>query len=524
MRYTFQDKDINHSFSDGGDMHSFGGITGTYPRVSSWNVSNIKNLNNNEEINFTYEMYSSENSNSLLDIMGQNNYYRYESVCPTSSVLPYQNNLHYGQGGCDNGHMGWYYNRMLEVQRLKRIDFRGGYVEFNYGQNREDLKNGQALTGIFVKDTNGKVIKEYVLEYDYFVSDPATTVDPNGINKRLKLLSVKEQGQNKYQFEYYEDNRLPAIGSALQDIFGYNNSISDTPEPTSDQIPIYYYYPDKYEYSILPYYLENETPKFAITDYWTSNNGVIDKEPNDLSKTWSLKKITFPTGGSNEYVLESNTFNLWGNNLKGGGTRLQQQIVKEKEGGQQRTIDYNYNKNANTTSGYLFNMPQLGYPASILTDTEKNSQWLKSYFVLFSTAKINYDLVNNFFVGYSEIEENEDGIKTVYEFTNDEIPNIQTRVNSSQSVMGQFLITNSSYGNDFFTDNSYKRGKLKYIKYYDKYDTVNPIKIKELLYKGYEGVETENFPNRHHVTAPILAKDDWDLMVLKKSYKVMFQT
>lgn len=512
LYYSFEgNNDITHSFTDGYEYytHNFGGINGTYPRVSTWNVSKIKNLNNQEEINFIYDTYSSETTDYIDDILNNHPYIGYESICPSATVEPYVNNLHYGIGRCNNGGISRYYNRMLKIQRIKEITFRGGSVEFNYAKPRNDLPNGKALTGIIIKDSNGKTVKEYELEYDYFYSSPSyNSNDPGGYyGLRLKLNSVREKGYNKYQFNYYEEDRLPVIGSSLQDIFGYNNF-----PPLGNQHPELYYYPNKYEYSILPYAIQGQ-------NYYPLSTGFY-KEPNDQSKIWSLKKVIFPTGGSNTFILESNTFNLWGNNLKGGGTRLQQQIIQESEGGQQRIINYTYNKNANTSSGYLFNMPQIGYPTSVLTQNELTKPWLKSYFLYYSNAKVNYDLLNNFFIGYSKVEENENGIKTIYDFINDEEPNIQTRSNT-QSVIGQFLISNSSYGNNFYVDNSHKRGKLKYITYYDKYN-LNPIMLKEFMYKGYVGVETENFPNRHYAYAPAISYDDYDLMQLKKSYNTIY--
>jgi len=468
--YSFENKDITHSFSGFPDYYEydtreFGGITGTYPRVSTWNISKIKNLNNNEEINFSYETYSAETTNYINEIVSNHPYYNYESICPSASVEPYQNNLHYGIGRCNNGGLNRYYNRMLVINRIKKISFRDGSIEFNYAKLRDDLPNGKALTGIIVKDTFNNIIKEFEFDYDYFYSNPSYTNNgPAGYyGLRLKLKSVREKGHNKYEFDYYENERLPEIGSSLQDIFGYNNF-----PPTNEQFAKLYYYPNKSQNSLLPYYIEGENSYALDVGFY--------KEPNDLSKIWSLKKVTFPTGGSSSYVLESNTFNLWGKMLKGGGVRIQQQIIEEKPGVQAKTINYHYNKDANNSSGYLFNMPLIGYPTSILTQNELTKPWLKNYFLYYSSAKVNYDLVNNFFVGYSKVEEIENGIKTVFEFTNDEYPNVQTRstipyvdlTGFPSHPMGTFLISNSSYGSNFYIDNSHKRGKLKFTYYYDK--------------------------------------------------------
>jgi len=538
ISYLFKERDLNHSFSyEGYDDFNYGSIKGTYPRASTWYVSQITNLNNNEKIYFNYDTYSGTIWEKGDEILSNHPYYKYDTFFSTSTVVPYENNLFYrsNPGQSNNGK---FYNRLLEIQRIKKITFRGGSVEFNYSNwNRLDLTNGRALTGIVVKDEQGNTIKEFELIYDYFSSDMHLGIS-NEFSKRLKLLSVQEKGYNKYEFEYYEDHKLPNIGSSLQDIFGYCNiEASDDElvvEPSSFDIPYYFYYPNKLEYSILPYNIQNDSSHYAIVDRQV-HNPLIDKQPNESSKTWSLKSVTLPTGGKKTFVLESNTFDLWGNNLKGGGTRIKQQIIQESAGGQQRIINYFYNKDFNTTSGYLFNMPQLGYPASILTQNEINSQRLKNYFVLFSIAKVNYDLLNNFFIGYSKVEENENGIKTIYEFTNGEEANVQTRSHIpylqlswyGMHKIGEFLINNSSYGSQFNIDNSYKRGKLKYAYYYDKDNHL--VKKKENIYKGYEGTDAENFPDRFYAIGTSIYQNPngpfypiSELMQSKKSYNSIY--
>jgi len=553
LSYSFQNKDISHSFiksSENENEFGFGGITGSYPRVSSWYVSKIKNNNSNEELNFSYETYSSEEYYKINDIIDKHPYYRYESKFPSAHVdEDPQNNIYFKPiiyGNLYDGDYGRYYNRLLQSQRIKSIKFRGGIVEFKYNTvDREDLKYGRALTTIIIKDDNGKTIKEFELKYDYFYSE----LSKNEFSKRLKLLSVQELGQNKFEFQYYEDSKLPNIGSPLQDFFGYNNSIETTVEIPSYIFPKYYYYPNKGEYSILPYNITSDTNHYILTQEQFLNQQ-IDREPNELSKIWSLKSVKFPTGGTNSYLLESNTFNLWGNTLKGGGTRIQQQIIEEHTGGKQRVINYNYN-NGNISSGYLFNVPDAGYPASLLfskssltPDLSNFGLSLTDYFFLYSKAKVNFDILNNFFVGYSKIEENENGTKTIYEYINQEKPNILTRSFSQNfpltifflHPMGEFLISNSSYGNNLYVDNSYKRGKLKYITYYEKNKT-NPVMLKENFYKYLDFTDAQNdhgnvIPGTSIYSDPIPLISDhepyevyhepYELMQFTKSYNIIY--
>lgn len=536
ISYYFNDKDISHSFTRSLENfydQSFGSISGTYPRVSSWNITQIKNMNNDDTINFIYEPYSSETTDDRDNILQNHLFYRYESKYPSKTVPGIDNNLRFGSDQASyESDYGKYYQRALTTQRIKNISFRGGSVEFYYGLDRLDLINGKALTNIKIKNANNSVVKEFDLEYGYFYS----TLQKNEFSKRLKLLSVKEKGYNKYQFTYYESAKLPNIGSPLQDFFGYNNSNETAIETPNNVTSKYYYYPGKSEYSILPYDIPTDNNHYLLQDENSVLYGQIDKQPNDLSKIWSLESVKLPTGGIKKFVLESNVFNLWGNNLKGGGTRLQKQVIQEEVGAQQRTINYYYNLDANTSSGYLFNIPDAGYPTSILfpktnpsPDLSSFGNDLKSYFLLFNNAKINFDLLNNFFIGYSKIEENENGLKTIYEFKNEEVPNILRRAYSQDNQLtslplhpvGEFMISNSAYGNSFYIDNSYKRGKLKFVSLYDKN---NILQLKtENIYRGFYGQLGEDFYHGYVFPGTSIFSDkinnySYELMEFEKSY------
>lgn len=540
ITYYFQDKDITHSFqqSTQGVYDDLGFIAGTYPRVSSWHLSKIKDNNTNEEINFIYEEYSSETTNDITAILNNNPFIRYELKLPRS----YPNNV-----SCfipsDNSitdDAGTFYNRQLATKRLKKIIFRGGSVEFNYNFNRTDIKNAKALTNIAVKDGNGKVIKEINLNYDYFNSD----IQINEYSRRLKLLSVQEVGKNKSFFEYYEDNKLPNIGSIYQDFFGYNNQNEIAYNPntfggTAKKYSKYYFYPQKKEFSVLPYNITSDTNHYLL-------DGVISKEPNDLAKTWSLKKITFPTGGTDYFDLESNDFNLWGQNLKGGGVRIKQQTVQESSTAIPRTILYNYKKDDNSTSsGYLLNVPYVGHPASPFFDvmsTNPNLSGLsnlENYFFLYTNSKLNYDILNNFFIGYSRVEQNENGKKSVYEYTNDEYPNNQTRTywtqqgvtNFSAHCLSSFLYLNSAIGNDVYIDKSHLRGKLKTLSVYDINNAL--LMKKENTYKSLieTGNPQTNLDEAYFSGAMVMQKlyssgdhnsDFVELMESKKSYNKLY--
>lgn len=541
LKYYFQDKDIYHSYAASGNVYdALGSIAGTFPRVGSWHVSKIMDNVTGQEINFVYEEYTTESSNDIGTLLSTHHYFDCSGTKPSLSSN-IQTSCWLPQGSDAPG--SFYYNRGLNIKRLKKIIFPTGSVEFNYNQNRNDLHNGKALTGIIIKDYNNLIINEFELKYDYFYS----TIQKNEYSKRLKLLSVQELGRPdpqsikkpKYEFEYYEDIQMPNIGSAFQDFFGYCNQVEVNQPANVATTSKYYYYPGKREFSLLPYNISTDNNHYLL-------KGNIDKEPNELSRTWSLKKVTFPTGGSNYYDLESNTFSLWGSNLKGAGVRVKTQILQESANSPSRTISYYYT-NGNSSSGYLFNVPYVGHPATFLYDpyvggtpnlSGLDLNNLEKYFFLYNSSRINFDILNNFFIGYSKVEENENGKKSIYEYYNEEYPNIQTRSNwTEQGVtnftghcMSGFLVTNSALGNEAYIDRSRLRGKLQYMSNYNASgdmirqqenvyssfteDDYNPDLVDELYVSGANVIlrTGDGGSNSHYA----------EIMSTKKSYNLLY--
>lgn len=527
ISYDFNDKDITHNFSLAWNPGQQ--ILETIPKISVWHVSKIRDNQTNQEINFIYEDYSSESTNDTHSLINDHPNYKYEYRTYSKVPENYDCYLDNYSVAPDITATRGYVNRLLVVKRLKKIIFKDGVIEFNYNKNREDLNNGKALTNITVKNIFDKVIKSFDLTYDYFYSNH----QKNEFSKRLKLLSIQETGQNKHSFEYYEDTKMPNIGSLQQDFFGYCNQTDNTVDIPSNYSAKYYFYPNKKEFSILPYNISSDTNHYVL-------NGQIDKVPNELSKTWSIKKVNFPTGGYVSYNYENNDFNLFGSNLKGGGIRIKEQIIKENNNDSGRIITYNYNQEGITT-GYLFNIPYVGHPGLKIYngDTPNLSSIpdLEKYFFLSSTSKINYDIINNFFVGYSRVEEQEIDKKKIFEFTNNEYLNDVNRFSIKTPeltrfqihCLSPFIISNSALGNDIYIDNSYKRGKLKTVSYFDKNNLVQKI---ENNYNFYNQTGTEFFPNEKYYIGTIIHRyknssgdnnyNYAELLESKKSYNLIY--
>ncbi|HBT71616.1 MAG TPA: hypothetical protein DEB37_04885, partial [Lysinibacillus sp.] len=335
------------------------------PFAEKWYLSNIVDPTTDRTVNFIYETFSTEDDhvNHYPNYESKNKpyfregvYYKYNFKYPNAFVTD-DCYIYKDPGENDDaaGESSRIYKRYIKKKRLQKIVFDGGTINFIYGLSRQDFHNDKALTRIEVRNSENKLVKSFDLTYDYFTSEQYR----NEFSQRLKLTSITDLQGGKYSFEYYEDHKMPQIGSYNKDFYGYCNTGSDNIVNINDDStvnsPIYYYYPDKYEYSIMPYNIAGQN-KLLL-------EGVVNKEPNELAKTWSLKKIIYPTGGFELYNLETNTFNLWGENLKGPGIRIASKtIARSATDPKAQIISYNYNLENGNSSGNIYNFPLAGYP------------------------------------------------------------------------------------------------------------------------------------------------------------------
>ncbi|RKN75921.1 RHS repeat protein [Ulvibacterium marinum] len=174
--------------------------------------------------------------------------------------------------------------------------------------DRKDL-NGRYLESIITTNAVGDTVNKHNFNYSYFGSEKtyqyqnislqngdfgqrigALNGDYPDLNLRLKLDSVIENDISQHSFEYFQPNFIPNKTTMGQDYWGfYNGSFN------SD--------------IFIPYIYSH------LTQYSTF---VQDKKANRLpseehTKTFSLKKITYPTKGSTEFDYELNTYADTGN-------------------------------------------------------------------------------------------------------------------------------------------------------------------------------------------------------------------
>ncbi|EJL63258.1 hypothetical protein [Flavobacterium sp. CF136] len=177
---------------------------------------------------------------------------------------------------------------------LSTIHFQNNSVVFNYNSQRQDA-GGKSLKEIKVLK-NTELIKQIDFNYDIVqanastINSMITAVNEVGTDFRLFLKEVSFKGNlnavnyEKYSFEYYNMNELPARLTYSKDKFGYTNgSINDSP-------------------------FSNKLVDYQATNtQWLGFTGTANMEVNPNKVYYGmLKKITYPTGGYTEVLYEAN--------------------------------------------------------------------------------------------------------------------------------------------------------------------------------------------------------------------------
>ncbi|MGD1318567.1 SpvB/TcaC N-terminal domain-containing protein, partial [Chryseobacterium sp. 2R14A] len=225
-----------------------------------------------------------------------------------------------------------YTSRNYNEKYLKKISFQTGYLIFNPDSNiRQDIYNSKRIANMEVFTNSGQLIKKVKFDHSYFVGDAGSSGDSFSFislpvtnqTHRLKLDTVEEsysdvnQQKKKYRFEY-DDAILPNKTSNSMDYWGFYNA-----EPNSSLFPRILF---QYGVNLL-------------------EDGDAERSVNPESITAGmLKKIIYPTGGSTEYMYESNTASAF--DFLPQNDTAQLSIVNIKSSYKKRV--YNVNKSNST--------------------------------------------------------------------------------------------------------------------------------------------------------------------------------
>lgn len=239
-----------------GTKYYFGGpsyLEKSEDDVIGWYLKRVES-NLGEEILFDYEQYTY--TYSLPETRME--YYKVESSSETSNCSPAFYTLQ------DRSYV-------IQSQYLSSIRLNDWEVKFQLGP-RCDLDGAGKLDEIQYY-YQGKKLKTFQFSY---ICNPNT--------KRLWLESVQEIGMERlskppYRFDYYNANKMPSVNSMAQDYWGYYNGADN----------------------------ENLIPLFNSHDTLYLEGA---KRDTDIDKIQygSLKRITFPSGGYQEFLFKPHRF------------------------------------------------------------------------------------------------------------------------------------------------------------------------------------------------------------------------
>ncbi|WPU95846.1 hypothetical protein SNE25_09985 [Mucilaginibacter sabulilitoris] len=229
---------------------------------------------------------------------------------PTLKTQSYRPYLSFGNQYTESSNTGTQYNNV----NLQNITYNGGQVTFTSDNVRNDLSGAYKLNAvnIYAKNTTGlKLLKSHNLYYSYFVALGAQggTTEAN----RLRLDSIKEvsgsQTIKPYVFSYNFDSQASNVQltkrSYNMDHWGFYNGAANSVLIPSASV-----------------YYNNMVDAPGVVNYSGAN-----RDPSFPStQTFSLQKITYPTGGSTVMEYEANDYN-YRRSLQSGQEFLPQTLV-----------------------------------------------------------------------------------------------------------------------------------------------------------------------------------------------------
>jgi len=360
IEYVFSEKEKTKTIQIGSSQPYY---------YSAWHLTKIRfpNASNDDFINFSYI------EECIFDVSVGNKTYSKDA-----DKLKLDGNLRY---------YNWHKRKKIE-----KIEWNGGYVEFNYDFERDDLlladydsfqiintAKPKALSEISMFVQRGTMgldfdfIKGFRFSYDYFnhvstdydfhlndhLEEEFNLTSFEFLKNRIKLNSVTQtdsetDGETLPPWRFtYNEFPLPRRDSYEIDHWGFYNG-----NKANSFVPNLYYYKDG-EYSL------KYPSKLSLYPRQNQGNEIYyewgaDRNPNiEYIKSGVLKKITYPTGGNVSFKWEPHIFRFDRQNRKGGGLRIAELISDGLKDTEIMTTLYSYNSSFNNTksSGNIVQLP-----------------------------------------------------------------------------------------------------------------------------------------------------------------------
>ncbi len=329
----------------------------------------------------------------------------------------------------------------VESYRLSTITWSEGRIEFIESlADRKDINNysvnkGKAIQKIKVFDNSSTIIKDYKFNFSYFNDfngsnswDGLSTsvyYDHESEFKRLRLNGIEDLSDGNiprnYFFEYY-DGHLPSRNSTEIDFWGYYKELESDSDPNN---------PINYIAKSNVYLYMDDGPENVSNKYWSIysiyprteytgnlsgylNDGVNRFPDLENSKTASLRKIIYPTGGYTQFEYELNDYQFENEIKPAGGLRIKR-IINNDGYNSETQKEFSYRLDNGNSSGFLTDLIEVAkfetelsyYPVS---DANKFTvRFLNNQMGLTDNNNVNYSLVTESELGKG---------KTKYYFSN----------------------------------------------------------------------------------------------------------
>lgn len=447
--------------------------------VVSWHLNKILSPYGVKSVDFEYENYNHSTVEKKRQLISRaktvNNSIIVQASVNHEEVENY--------GGLENFESGRNWEKIPRKNRLKKILFPEGRVEFLYAGNRLDYVGDSRLAEIKVYNLHGNLIKHVQLNQVYFNTKDGT-VGP--LNHRMFLESVvvnnlTDNSQPEvYRFEYNDPDMLPKRYSNEQDFLGYFNNNGNTSNEA--KTPRLYYYPNIDQPKFLPFSLLNQLQSVNIP-------GDYSLQPHVNSLYGLLNRISYPTKGYTTYEYQHDSFKIANTSVTAGSARVKSQKIYDSNNELVNEVAYDYPNN----NGHISSFPIL----ALLESYSYNPVGIKSV-MTYNMPKSGIELTQGSFVGYANVRERhvKSNITKEYDYTT---PFDNPLVKNDISLNNNITARNISIMNEVLKNkipyhlNDFKNGKLKEVRIFSE----NTLKSKttnvyKLFKSSVHSITTDN--------------------------------
>lgn len=422
------------------EMTSIRGINYTYQTTlySAWNLSKVVDAGNNDSILFNYgnttHFEIADNRKVSSRTFGLNK--KEEWYSGIAMMNPHM--------GISLGNHKPVFNTSVRYQTYKVQSIKasnGLKIILESDSLREDMQSysnnnhtsGIKLNTLSIFDMNNKRIKRWEFIYDYFrsyISDPSD----NTLGKRLKLIALKEYGSDEsdvmiYRFSYYGEEvgepEMPYRYSfSGKDAWGFCNG-RPTLSMAKDSLRAYPNFSGLY----FNMYCKEYREVLYNKELMVSNTSGESKEASgNYTHAYSLKKITYPTGGYNQFIYEPNHYSTIDDFMGkyeftgqasgyGPGMRIKE-IISSTNGIDKFCRTFSYSE------GEILNVPRFikrkvyqGSTSIFADEDEYYSPKTQSYLEMYGEPYNSINISNGGCIGYRSVTEQYSEGKNEYTYT-----------------------------------------------------------------------------------------------------------